>query len=113
MKGAINGAQWQDIGHIYAWSASEVGGDVGSDARIKHLASVPQWLTALVIAASTDGLVTCPRRLAERHAARLGLQVMDTPFAPNTISVSVMRRTGPTDAGVDWFLEQVSEAVGA
>ena len=113
LRGAIDGAQWQDIGHIYAWSAAEVGGDVGSDVRIKHLASVPQWLTALVMSASTDGLVTCPRRLAERHAERLGLQVLDTPFPPNTISVSVMRRTGVTDAGVDWFLEQVRAAVGA
>ena len=59
---------------------------------IKSPGSVPQWLTALAMAASTDGLVTCPRRLAERHAERLGLQVLDLPFPPNRISVSVMRR---------------------
>lgn len=115
LSGGIDESQWRDIGHIYAWSAAEVGGDVGTDPdrRIKHLASVPQWLTALVMAASTDGLVTCPRRLAERHAERLGLQVLDLPFPPDRINVSVMRRTGVTDPGVDWFLEQVREAVGA
>ena len=112
LNGAIDEAQWQGIGHIYAWSAAEVGGDLGTDhLRIKHLASVPQWLTALAMAASTDGLVTCPRRLAERHADRLRLQVLDLPFPPDRISVSVMRRTGVKDAGVDWFLEQVRAAV--
>jgi DNA-binding transcriptional LysR family regulator len=118
LRGAIDETQWQRIGHIFAWSAAEVGGDAGvgigdPDAGIKHLASVPQWLTALAMAASTDGLVTCPRRLAERHAERLGLQVLDLPFPPNSISVSVVRRTGASDAGVDWFLERVREAVGA
>jgi DNA-binding transcriptional LysR family regulator len=112
LKGAIDEPQWQGIGHIYAWSAAEVGGDTGpAHIRIKSLAFVPQWLTALTMAASTDGLVTCARRLAERHAERLGLQVLDLPFPPNRISVSVMRRTGTADAGVDWFLGEVREAV--
>jgi DNA-binding transcriptional LysR family regulator len=65
-----------------------------------------------VMAASTDGLVTCPRRLAQQHARRLGLQVLDMPFPPNRIRVSVMRRTGVKDTGVDWFLQQVRAAVG-
>jgi hypothetical protein len=34
------------------------------------------------------------------------------PFAPNRIIVSVVRRSGVQDAGVDWFLGQVREAVG-
>jgi len=111
LRGTIDEAQWQNIGHIYAWSAAEVGGDVGeAHLRIRHLASVPQWLTALAMAASTDGLVTCPRRLAERHAERLGLQVLDMPFPPQAIDVSVMRRSGVQDAGVDWFLGLVRAA---
>ncbi len=114
LRGAIDQHRWQNIGHIYAWSAAEVGGDIGEPhLRIKHLASVPQWLTALAMAASTDGLVTCPRRLAERHAERLGLQVLDMPFPPQAISVSVMRRTGASDAGVDWFLDQIRAAIDA
>jgi DNA-binding transcriptional LysR family regulator len=63
------------------------------------------------MAASTDGLVTCPRRLAERHAERLGLQVLDLPFPPDTISVSLMRRAGVADEGAEWFLRQVREAI--
>jgi DNA-binding transcriptional LysR family regulator len=109
LRGAISEAQWRGIGHIYAWSPSETAKDSDS-GQVAHLASVPHWLTALLLAASTDGLVTCPRRLAERHAGRLGLQVLDLPFPPNRISVSVMRRTGAPDAGVDWFLDQVRGA---
>jgi len=111
LKGAISETQWQMTGHIYAWSASEVGPDTGpAHVRVRSLASVPQWLTALAMAASTDGIVTCSRRLAERHAERLGLQVLDPPFVSDVIAVSVMRRAGVADAGVDWFLEQVRAA---
>jgi DNA-binding transcriptional LysR family regulator len=113
VSGALTEAQWREIGHIYAWWASEVGADTRDAPEVKHLASVPHWLMALTMAAATDGLVTCPRRLAERHAARLGLQVLDLPFAPNTISVSVVRRASAADAGVDWFLGEVRRAVDA
>jgi len=112
LRGAIDEAQWRDTGHIYAWSASEVGGDTGDAPGVKHLASVPGWLTALMMAAATDGIVTCPRRLAERHAERLGLQVLDMPGTANRIEVSVMRRSGAADAGVEWFLGELRAAVG-
>jgi len=113
LKGAISEAQWREIGHIFAWWASETAQDppVSEIEPVVQLAWVPQWLTALVLASSTDGLVTCPRRLAERHAAKLGLQVLDMPFPPNRIAVSLMRRTGVRDAGTDWFLDRVREAV--
>jgi DNA-binding transcriptional LysR family regulator len=73
-------------------------------------AAVPHWLTVLMLVAATDALATCPRRLAERHAARLGLQVIDPPFEPNRIDVSAVRRAGRLDAGLDWFLDQVRAA---
>lgn len=115
IQGAISEPQWRETGHIYAWSPSETASDTSetSGAPIRHLASVPQWLTALMLAAATDGIVTCPRRLADRHARRLGLQVLALPFAPNRIAVSVMRRSGARDSGVDWFLEEVRAAVEA
>jgi DNA-binding transcriptional LysR family regulator len=112
LKGAITEAQWRGIGHIFAWSPSETAEDRDS-AGVVRLASVPHWLTALLLAASTDGLVTCPRRLAQRHAAKLGLQVLELPFPPNRIDVSVMRRAGARDAGADWFLGQVKAAAEA
>lgn len=114
IEGALSEAQWRDIGHIFAWSPSETGGDTSESddgGAVARLAAVPQWMTALLMAASTDGLVTCPRRLAERHADLLGLQVLDAPFEPYEITVSVVRRAGVVDPGVDWFLDQVRAAV--
>jgi DNA-binding transcriptional LysR family regulator len=108
IAGKIDEAGWREIGHIWAWSASETAVEASDyvDLQVAYVASVPQWLTALVLAGATDGIVTCPRRLAERHA----LQVLDLPFTPDTISVSVVRRAGVTDAGVDWFLEKIRDA---
>jgi len=106
----------RDVGHVYAWSRSETGGDRSRDGGAgpaAMLAAVPQWLTALLMVASTDGIATVPRRLAERHAGRLGLQVLHPPFTPDRIAVSVMRRAGVADPGSDWFLAEVRAAASA
>lgn len=114
VQGEIDEAGWRGIGHIFAWHGSETGQRrAKGDEQVATLAVVPQWLTALALVAATDGIATCPRRLAERHADRLGLQVLDPPFAPDTISVSVVRRKGAVDLGVDWFLAQVRAAADA
>lgn len=115
IDGAIDSAGWRGAGHVFAWNRSETGEDQGDDdeGQVAMLASVPQWLTALVLVGSTDAIATVPRRLAERHADLLGLQVLDLPFPPNAITVSVMRRTGVVDPGADWFLEQVREVATA
>ncbi|HEV2533112.1 LysR family transcriptional regulator [Phenylobacterium sp.] len=114
IDGAITEPQWRETGHIFAWSHSETGADAGnSGTGVKMLAAVPQWLTVLMLAASTDGIATAPRRLVERHADKLGLQVLDLPFPPNSIAVSAVRRAGHEDAGLDWFLDQIRAAAGA
>ena len=110
--GAIGYEAWRDTGHIYAWNLAEIG-EADENRSIRMLAAVPQWLTVLLLVASTDAVGTVPRRLAERHAEMLGLQVLDLPLPPNRISVSVMRRAGVADAGTDWFLDQVRAAVDA
>jgi len=116
IAGRLDWEQWRDTGHVYAWSRSETGGDKSrdyGDGQAVMLAAVPQWLTALLMVASTDGIATVPRRLAERHAGRLGLQVIDPPFNPDRIEVSVMRRAGLSDSGADWFLGEVRRAAAA
>lgn len=116
IDGGIDERQWRDTGHVFAWNPSETGSDrsdTGDDSRVAMVAAVPQWLTVLMLVASTDAIATVPRRLAERHAEVLGLQVLDLPFAPHAISVSAMRRAGVADPGADWFLEQVRAAAGA
>ena len=113
IDGAIDEVGWRRTGHIFAHSASETGSEHSRHYPLGDmvmLATAPQWLTVLLMVASTDGIATVPRRLAERHAARLGLQVLDLPWPPDTISVSVLRRAGVADEGADWFLSQVRAA---
>lgn len=112
IRETIDDSTWRGTGHIFAWNPAETAMIVHSepDIRMAHLASVPGWVQALLLVASTDGIATCPRRLAERHAGKLGLRVIDLPFPPDRILVSVMRRSGVQDAGVDWFLDQVKAA---
>lgn len=118
IDGAIDWDGWRDIGHIYAWAESETGRAAAAQHpedrghQVRMLAAVPQWLTVLTLVAATDAIGTVPRRLAERHADLLGLQVIAPPFAPDRIAVSVARRAGVKDAGVDWFLGEVRAALG-
>jgi DNA-binding transcriptional LysR family regulator len=110
--GALGYEAWRDTGHIYAWNLAEIG-EADDDRSIRMLAAVPQWLTVLLLIASTDAIGTVPRRLAERHAEMLGLQVLDLPVPPSRIAVSVMRRAGVVDPGIDWFLGEVCAAATA
>lgn len=115
IDGAIDHDTWRRTGHVFAWNRSETGEDDGNDdgGRVVALGAVPQWLTALMLVAATDGIATAPRKLVERHADRLGLQALDMPFPPKRIVVSVMRRAGVADPGADWFLGEVRAAAGA
>ena len=82
-------AAWREIGHVFAWHGSETGeGRPRQGGDVAQLAVAPRWLTALILVAGADGIAPCPRRLAERHAERLGLQVVDPPFEPDRIKVS-------------------------
>jgi len=112
LKGRITGAQYQSIGHVFAHSESEAGPDNAETPEIAFTAAVPGWLTVLMIVASSDAIATCPRKLAERQARLLGLQVIKPPFEPLGIEVSAARRAGSEDAGIDWLLGQIRKAIG-
>lgn len=85
-------------------------GTMPSPKLVRTHAYVTQWETAALMAARSDVIAECPRRLALRLAGPLGLQVIDPPFEPFRIIVSAVRREAPDD-GVDWFLEKLAEAV--
>ncbi len=72
---------------------------------------VPHWLSALGIAAGSDAIATCPRRLALSLAPQFNLQVLKPPFAALPIVVSMARRRDVRDHGIDWLAEQVQRAV--
>ncbi|WP_312165100.1 LysR family transcriptional regulator [Phenylobacterium sp.] len=116
IEGAIDARTYATAGHVYAMAGSETAGDENLPnplgMTIAARAGAPHWMTVLVMVAASDAIATCPRRLAERHAAMLGLQVLDPPFEPMRLSVEAVRRAGTEDAGVDWFLGQVRAAAG-
>lgn len=113
LSGRITNTQYQSIGHVFAHSESETGAsDRSATPHIAYTAAVPGWLTVLAIVAASDAIATVPRKLAERQSKLLGLQVIKPPFVPLTIEVSAVRRAGSEDAGVDWLLRQIREAIG-
>jgi len=110
----LDPAAYARIGHIFSAASGENTSEepVPDRRDIATLAVVPRWLTALTMAAASDALVSCPRRLAERMAGPLGLQVLDPPFNQAPFAVHVVRREGPADPAVDWLLAQVRAAAG-
>lgn len=78
---------------------------------IRTHAYVSLWETAMLIVSSGDVLADCPRSLARRYADRLGLQVLDPPFAPFRFTIQAVRRADVADAGLDWLLARLADAV--
>jgi DNA-binding transcriptional LysR family regulator len=114
LKGRITSAQYKSTGHVYAYSESETGVEEAglTTPEVAYNASVPGWLLVLTAVAECDAIATAPKRLVERQAKRLGLQVLEPPFVPWRIEVSAVRRAGVADAGIEWLLEQIRKAIG-
>lgn len=114
VRGRIDREAYESIGHIFsgAWGEGSQDDPVPASSEIATLAVVPRWLTALCMAAASDALVTCPRRLAERQAPQLGLQVIEPPFEQRPFTVHAARRDA-ADPAIDWFMQQIRTAVGA
>jgi DNA-binding transcriptional LysR family regulator len=113
LKGRITEQQYNRIGHVFAYSESEAGSDTTETPEIAYTAAVPGWLAVLMIVARSDAIATCPRKLAERQARLLDLQVIKPPFEPYAIEVAAVRRAGGSDAGIDWLLARIRDAVAA
>ena len=79
--------------------------------QIRTHGYVAQWETAMLAVSGSDVLAECPRSLARRYADRLGLQVLDPPYPPFRFTVQAVRRAETTDAGVDWLMEKLADAV--
>ncbi|MCP5179049.1 MAG: LysR family transcriptional regulator [Pseudomonadales bacterium] len=111
LTGGVTAASYQDLLHLFASAESEVS---RRDQRVEgarlRLALVPRWLTALTVAAATDGVATCSRRLAESQAELLRLTVHELPFPTNPIDVALVFRRDMRDAGAEWLLSQIKAA---
>ena len=113
VKGRISFDAWRKTGHVFADTRMEEGTEVEADLDdIAFVAAVQRWLTALVIVSASDTIATCPLRLAKRQAKVLGLQVIEAPFLIHRLPVYAVRRETGSDAGTQWFIDQVRRAVG-
>jgi len=124
--GRIDGATYATAGHIFVGNPdgaladespidraavdATYGALPGPDVIRTH-AYVGLWETAMLIVAGTDAMADCPRSVAVRYAARLGLQVLEPPFRPFRFTVQAVRRAGSADAGLDWFMGRLSAAI--
>ena len=86
-------------------------GKLPVEPRIRTHGYVAQWETAMLAVSGSDVLAECPRSLARRYAERLGLQVLDPPYPPFRFTIQAVRRAGTADAGVDWLMQKLAEAV--
>ena len=86
-------------------------GALPTQPQIRTHGYVSQWETAMLAVSGSDVLAECPRSLARRYAERLGLQVLDPPYPPFRFTIQAVRRAEAADAGVDWLMEKLADAV--
>lgn len=128
VQGALDGPTYARVGHLYVGNpdgalADEAPidrptmdatyGELPVTPQIRTHGYVAQWETAMLAVSGSDVLAECPRSLARRYADRLGLQVLDPPYPPFRFTVQAVRRAESNDAGVDWLMEKLAEAVVA
>jgi len=127
IKGTIDLPAYAEIGHVFVGrpSGTYIGeapydqeqltstyGRIPDPDVVATVAYVSQWETAMLIVASSDAIADCPRRIVERYAKSLRLQVLDAPYETKIDTVYAVRRANASDPGVDWFLDQVRKAAG-
>ncbi len=78
-------------------------GSIPDPNTVNVTAYVTSWPAALMMASQSDGIVDCPRRLAEQFALTLDLQILDLPYEAPQYDVQLIRRDGATDQGLDWL----------
>ena len=126
IDGSVDLAAYARVGHLYvgnpdgafaddppidrpAMTASY--GELPVKPQIRTHGYVAQWETAMLAVSGSDVLAECPRSLARRYADKLGLQVLDPPYPPFRFTVQAVRRAGAADAGVDWLMQKLEQAV--
>jgi DNA-binding transcriptional LysR family regulator len=127
VQGAVDWPTYAAIGHVFCGlpdgplgddptfvdrkALSATYGDNPGPETIRTRAYFAQWESVMLLVAETDLLADCPRRLAERFAARLGLQIIDPPYPLFPMLVQAVRRADAPDVGVDWLMEKVAAAL--
>lgn len=80
--------------------------------RRSVVATVPNAMLALLMAASTDLLAGVPSSLAQSQADRFGLAVVPLPFQPDvTPLLAVVTRAAHADEGIAWLQDIVTRVM--
>jgi DNA-binding transcriptional LysR family regulator len=109
--------QFAALGHVLVVSPSSGQGPVdyalARDGRSRHIAAyLPQFLVAPSIVAATDLVLTTGRRIAERLAPSLGLELFEPPLALKPFSVRMVWHPRTEDDSVGrWLRSVLREAV--
>ena len=110
-RGRLTEKKYKAQKHVWANASTET---VQRDAEFEYSDYcghvVPRWLTALVIAAQSDYIATCPRRLAESQAGLLDLELRRLPDA-EPVTVMLACRKDAHDPGVQWLIDQIRTVV--
>lgn len=113
IDGAINEAQFGDIGHVIIALGTDM--EQYGDETLKRLnierrvvAAVPRFLTAFTLVAQSNAGLVVQRRLAMRYAGAFNLQVLKLPFATEPFSVvALVRKQDENDAAIKWLVDKV------
>lgn len=106
-RGKLTESRYRAEKHIWANSPTEtIQQDANFDFSQYRGSIVPRWLTALTIAANSDYVATCPRRLAEAQSGLLDIKLLRPPV-PVPMQVSLAHREGARDKGLAWFVDQI------
>lgn len=126
VRGAVDWATYASIGHVFCGNPDGMLADEGPFDRkgmsaaygdnpgpelIRTHAYLTLWESVMLLVAESDVLADCPRRLAERFAVRLGLQILKPPYPPFPMTMRAVRRAEVPDAGVDWLIEKIAAAL--
>lgn len=108
-RGRLTPRKYAQQRHVWANSPSETTPrDAEFDYSGMRGSVVPRWLTALVVAAQSEYIATCPRRLAESQAHVLGLDVVQLPRSV-PLPVAIAYRRDLRDKGMDWFIGEIRQ----
>lgn len=113
VRGKLELAAYAEAGHVMvsyegdtAGLVDEVLQDLGYRRRMA--ATLPFFLPALSVVAASDLMLTAPKRLAQAHARRFGLAVVEPPLKLRSFTVSLAWHERAADSRLRlWVVKQL------
>ena len=117
LRDGLNLNTYRALGHLVVSFAGDLVGTIDEiltrSGHARHVvASSPMFLSAFAAAATSDLVVTAPKRLVARFARGFQLQVLELPFVAEPFVVDMVRaRSSLSDPAIDWLLDSIRRAV--